>query len=351
MQITQVLRFGSRAAQQLFALGVGGIAFGALPVFFGKAPGLEVSARGQNANEFRRVIGDLRHGDHRQLGANVGALGGVVIEEYEAVQPEVQSARHRLEVVHLVLPVGEEGGKIVQCQDRSFMPVEGQPRILFVVLAADGQKNSALLQLATIPLQCLMGLAAGVRGAKLDAPEAIFANHTSPQRIVQVEDEHFLCQAKPGADQCQLGFGESRKGLVGRVLLGQIPRAVILPALSSEVGRYLGLIENGDLRRRHLGQPKIQFPQNGLPAPAESLAQGAKGLPGREVEIMLDDPARLAAYHGVPLSLQTVQDPLHGGLRIAAQSGEIRVAPLVGEQNESPAKTRIIRRSASSPLG
>ena len=75
------------------------------------------------------------------------------------------------------------------------MVAKGGFRDLRVVLGADGQDDSALLELLGVMLQGEMGFAGRASLAEHDAVEPVVADHAAPQRIVEIEHQTFLRQA------------------------------------------------------------------------------------------------------------------------------------------------------------
>jgi len=71
------------------------------------------------------------------------ALGGVVIQEYETIQTQIELFRHFSQVRRLIQPVRPEDGEIVQVQYRAVMLLEGQPGLLQIVLRAPRDLSSS----------------------------------------------------------------------------------------------------------------------------------------------------------------------------------------------------------------
>ena len=60
----------------------------------------------------RRILRQLRNGDHRQAGAHLIAFDRVVIDENQRIETDIQLVRDGFEIGRLVGPVGDEGGEI-----------------------------------------------------------------------------------------------------------------------------------------------------------------------------------------------------------------------------------------------
>ena len=71
---------------------------------------------------------------------------------------------------------------------------------LGVVLGADGENDSALLELLGVALQGEMGFACGAAFAQDDAVNPVIADHPAPQRVVEIEHQTFLRQAPQGGE-------------------------------------------------------------------------------------------------------------------------------------------------------
>ena len=71
------------------------------------------------------------------------------------------------------------------------MPEEGQLSILEVILGAYGQQDPTVFQVQHIPLQAQVRLAFWTARPDANTVQTVFANHTMPERVVQVCDKHF----------------------------------------------------------------------------------------------------------------------------------------------------------------
>ena len=139
----------------------------------------------------RRHLGVGQHPHGRVGGLDLGALERLVVDEDEAVQPQVQrrgDGGHRLALgTPADLGVQEIVGQAVAAQ-------RGQP-LVRVVLAGDGLQHAARVQRPDRRHRL---------GPRRDAGGAVLGQGPGPQGLVQVPDQH-------------LGQGRRRRGLSRRL--------------------------------------------------------------------------------------------------------------------------------------
>ncbi len=115
-------------------------------VLFRKAGLLEISGGLKHRQPVAGILRQFGHGNRRQGIADALAFGGVVVEEHEGIETEVDRLRYRLDVGGLVFPIDPEGDDVVFLQDHFGMVAEGIERDGFIVLRGNAQNDSALLQ-------------------------------------------------------------------------------------------------------------------------------------------------------------------------------------------------------------
>ena len=143
---------GGGGAQHL-AADIALVLAGTLPIFPGNRHALKISGIGQAGHHPGRVLRDFRHRHHRQLTADQGALGRVVVHEHHRIQADAEAVGDGAQIAGLVLPVGLETGDIHALQQHVRMPLERLHRVGLVVLGAHGQNHAAPCLLARIVLQ------------------------------------------------------------------------------------------------------------------------------------------------------------------------------------------------------
>ena len=142
----------------------------------------------------------------RRLPANESShecpLGRVVVDEHERIELQFQPLGDRPQVVGLVLPIGHEAR---ECRD-SFENhvvalIERLAGFFVVVLRANGEHDSPLLEFLGIALKCEEGFAFAGALPELDAAGPQVADNSAPQRVVQVEHQDLLARAEHGPQQ------------------------------------------------------------------------------------------------------------------------------------------------------
>ena len=127
-----------------------------------------------------------------QAGADLGALDRVVVEEDEAVEPEVQLPRERADVLRFRLPVDPPGDQVLALEDHVRPTVEDLEDVGLDVLAAQAEQEPLARQLGHEPLEGPPGRRDG------DAVDPLLADDPLPERVVAVEDDD-LVRAGPAA--------------------------------------------------------------------------------------------------------------------------------------------------------
>ena len=102
-----------------------------------------------------------------------------------------------------------------------------------VVLGADGQDDSALLELLGVMLQGEMGFARRASLAEHDAVEPVVADHAAPQRVVEIEHQTFLRQAPLRGEDAGGEIAIRRRGLRRDFQLALKPAPDVEPGVDS----------------------------------------------------------------------------------------------------------------------
>ena len=275
---------------------------------------------------------DLRAGR-----ADLGALDRVVVQEDEAVQPEVQLPRQRADVLRFRLPVDPPGDQVLALQDHVRPAVEDLQHVGLDVLAAQADQEPLARPLRHEPLEALPGRRDG------DAVDPLLADDPLPERVVAVEDDDLVGRGQHRVDpagQQRAHRGEER-GRVGDVAQPVAPRVVVVgDRIELEVAR-------GDHRDAgHAGQ-LVGDPGGG---PVEMLATVAGGAGLGRVGAEGDDqggprsrrhpPRRVDQVARVPL--QGFPDPRPAA---RARAGE-RPQPVLGPDQHHVNPRPVLRQQA-----
>ena len=158
------------------------------PVLGRKGIDAEIAV-GHIAQELRQPVGLLREVGNGHLGYHPPhefPLGRVVVHEDHAVEPDVELGRQLADIARFVAPVDAPRGEIITPQHQFRVALPHLEHVGLVVLAAHGQDHPRAGQFADALLEEEVGIARIV-AADADALGALFAQHTAPQRIVEVE--------------------------------------------------------------------------------------------------------------------------------------------------------------------
>ncbi len=256
-----------------------------------------------------RGRGQRQDEDLRTRGLHLGALDGVVVDEDEAVEAEVQLLGDRVDVLGLRLPVDAPGHEVLPAEPHPGMPIEDLQHVGLGVLAAEAQEPSRLV-LAEHEL--LEGDAGGVH---VDAERAVLTAHPGPQRLVAVEHDDLRRareRAMSAARERGAEGGEPRRR-VGHV--SEREPLGIVHRFRGEPARDLGRGHH-----RHAGEPASALGEPALEGGDVGRAGGIgerRRRGGREAH----DQGRARSR----------RKPGHGGLELAERPGRrVRRASLPG---------------------
>ena len=273
-----------------------------------EAHGFEVPLRGQRAHIQGRIRWQLGHGHHRKCLPHAGTLGGVVIDEDQAVQADIERFCNAAQVLGLVLPIGDEAGDVLVTQGHLGVAAEGVLGDLGVVLRAHRQDHPAVLQPLRVALQLEVGLADGAALAQDQSFDAHVADHAAPQRIVEIE---YRALARPAAlrrdDTCRQ-FAEAPGRLRGNLHLALQPARGVEPGVEAIARAGPGDIQQRDaVLARRLGQQLVQpVHQPRRRGNGHAVETAENGLEYIEVGLLQDDRTETA-----PRSLPQAAQLLH----------------------------------------
>ncbi len=186
-------------------------------VLGGQLPGVEPSVTQHRVQVTGGVLVDRDHGDVGQFGPDEAALVGGVVDEDEAVDPEVERAGKVQEVLVLGPPVGDDPHEVVRAQRHLRMPGERVAHHVGLVLADRGEQHALRPDLLHDLLHGPERLTP-VGAGDLDTLHPVVTDDPAPQGVVQVE--HQGLAGAPGdvagevADLPGVG-GEQAGGQVG----------------------------------------------------------------------------------------------------------------------------------------
>src|ERR1051325_6951291 len=114
----------------------------------------------------------------------------MVVDKHEVVEPEIQLARERKQITHLVVPVDPPPGEIGATQHHLRMTIDGFQSDLFRILADESQHDPPTGQAFESPLKRAECFTDGVVAAEIQVLPSDLADDTAPQGVVEVEDEN-----------------------------------------------------------------------------------------------------------------------------------------------------------------
>ena len=245
VEACQVVVEGGRAGLQVAAFALLLVLGGARGVFGGERDRLEPAPGLDGVDGAGAVGGDVDHLDVGQRLTHLLALGGVVVDEHEAVQAQRELLGHARDGVALGLPRRLKRGDVVEAQHHRGVLQEGAARVVDLVLAGDGEQHAALGERLAPPLERTKGLAVR-RLAERHAERARLSDDAAPQRVVQVEHQHLLGAGRDGAQGRLERARELYERLVGQGLVGPVPAARLVEALAADArGERLQVDEVG----------------------------------------------------------------------------------------------------------
>ncbi len=189
-----------------------------------------------------RTLGHLNHFDLRKDVPDRGAFVITVVDENHRFQSDIEFLRQRHQVVGLRLPVHLERGEMLVTQHLMRVVAQQLVDVAGIVLAAQREDQTALLEIEDPALEIDVGRA-GVLGAEPDAFLPILSEDSTPQRVVGVQREH-LCAWRleqdadvdhPACDFAR-GFGSERK-------LCGIPEAAIEESVAPDLLKHVVEVE------------------------------------------------------------------------------------------------------------
>ena len=296
VEVLAVVGEGGRGDGALGVLLVGG---GSGQIFRGEGYGFEVTGAVEDVGVVGWVGAKVGYGNTGDLGCDEGALGGVVVDEDEGVGAEVQLAGDGEDVVGFGLPVGFEGREVFELEDGVGVG-EALSGGCLIVLGADGQQDAPVAQGEAVLLEGGEGLGEGGLAAKDDVVEAVVADDSAPEGVVEVEDQDLAREAVEGADDGGEGLGKGVRSGGGGVDPGAEPALRIEPMVKADAGGDGGCVVDVELSGRGAGEGEVEFVDETGGTAGQGCIEVAEEGGDRWLEVVLEDGAVKAFEQGRP---------------------------------------------------
>ena len=267
-------------AFEVRALPIRDVALGARGILRAEHRRVEAAQAEQGALVEHRVLRPLRHEHLGQGLAHARALNGIVVEEHDGLQAEVQLRRQLDEVRGLVLPVDAPAGEVLDPELHLGMPPDGFERDGLLVLADDAEHEAAARESLERALEIREGLPHAVVTAELQVLPAHVADDAAPQRVIEVHDDELARRALQAANGGLHVLHGLLKDGVGERDFPLIPELRAERARARAHGPALR-VEQEDVRRRRdrLRESEVHLQQR--------VGQAAVGLKIRHAETSL----------------------------------------------------------------
>src|ERR1700722_7771800 len=89
----------------------------------------------------------MHNPDFRQRAAHFSAFGRIVVKESQGIESDSELGGNFTDVCGFLEPVNAGGGKMLGLQLHSRMTIEHLPRIIRIILAANGEQNTAMMKI------------------------------------------------------------------------------------------------------------------------------------------------------------------------------------------------------------
>ena len=216
---------------------VGPIVVGPLEVLRAQGQRLEITMAFQRHDVAGGVQWKFGDGDLGMQSTNDRAFSRIVIHEDQRVETDVQLLGDPSEIGALIIPVGHEAGDVAETQDHLRVVLEHLAGDRVSVLAANSQDHAAVAKALDISLERDERLAFRVALAEPDASQAVVADHPSPERVVQVQDQAF-----PGVTELRQDQGCQAVSVIHQMFgrtghLGMVIKSFVTPLPPPPRGR------------------------------------------------------------------------------------------------------------------
>ena len=148
----------------------------------------------------------------------MGTLRGVVIDEDEAIDAEVEFFGDGQDVFVFRFPVCLEARDMFNLEDGAGMLKAGSCDVV-VILRTDCKEDAAIAERETVFLKCSVGFANWRLVTDLDLVGSIIADNAPPERVVEIENQDLAAFAVECFDDGIEGSGEFEVRLWPRRIL------------------------------------------------------------------------------------------------------------------------------------
>src|SRR5262249_52393033 len=196
----------------------------------------------------RGILRKLRDYDVWKRGAHGLALNGAIINEYEAIQADVEAIGDFRDTLSFRTPFDLHGDKVALFQHHVRMLLKHLNGICPIVLRDNCEHHTNALHIFDFTLKILVALSRAAV-AKLDAVNSILTHNASPQRIVQVEDEAFFARSRNACEQPLKISGDYLLGFGTKPEASSVPEFSIVESATSVIFDYLLQVKLKEVRK------------------------------------------------------------------------------------------------------
>src|ERR1017187_5556570 len=144
--------------------------------------------------------------------ANQIPLKRSVVHEHHGIETDVQCLLDQFDVINLVVPVSNEDCDVIEAKRHPRMIAKHFFCSLLLVLAANRENDSALLEFPR-PLLERIERMPHPKLAELNIFHTLIPDHSPPNRIVEIENQTLPNVPADGLDDIHDRFGDRRKKL------------------------------------------------------------------------------------------------------------------------------------------
>ncbi len=155
-----------------------------LPVLRRAALDVELPCVGEQPLRGNGVVRPLQREHLGAAGAHLAALDVVVVEEHEAIEPEIEGGGELADVLRLAAPVDHRRDDVLSLEAHVGPRVEHAPDVLLHVLRAEADDHPVAPEFGERVLQ------QEVFFVELDALGPNLTDNAAPQRVVAVDDDN-----------------------------------------------------------------------------------------------------------------------------------------------------------------
>ena len=221
----EVLVHRGGGALQLLPLRLAPVLLGLGQILGGHVPGPQ---GGDPVQQGERLLGarpvEQVALDPGEPGADLLDLEGVVVEEDEAVEAEVQRRGEVADVLALLGPVAAIGHEIVEAQRHRAL-LEDRAEILLVVLRHGAEQDAEALQAQELALELRVD-DPRIVAVDLQVLHPVLADDAAPEGVVGVDHHHLAARPQPRRDGVGVALDQRVHGGRGVGHLVHVPVAL-----------------------------------------------------------------------------------------------------------------------------